>query len=99
MGPSWPVEGDDDLGLDDVGVHAHLRVVVEGHQGPVGDSTTHVTATHIVLTHNKVLHCGGVEELDIGGLQVGNHKSGTYMRQASRPAAISDAGTVHSCYR
>ena len=60
--------GDDDLGLDHIGVHAHLRVVVQGHQSPVGDSATHVPAADIVLADDQVLDSGGVEELDVGGL-------------------------------
>lgn len=67
--------GDDDLGLNHVGVHAHLCVVVQGHQGPVGDGAADIPAAHIILTHHKILNCGGVEELDIGGLDLNNHMS------------------------
>ncbi len=74
--------GDDDLGLNDVGVHAHLCVVVQGHQGPVGDCTTHVPAADIVLADNEVLDCGGVEELDIGCLPMVHNVSFQVDKQA-----------------
>ncbi len=61
--------GDQHLGLDDVGVHAHLCVVVQGNQGPVGDGTTHVASTDWVLTHDEVLAGCGIEELHVGGLK------------------------------
>ena len=52
--------GDDDLGLDDVGVHAGLGVVVEGDQGPVGDHTGNAT-----VLDDQILSGEGVEELDV----------------------------------
>ncbi len=61
--------GDQHLGLDDIGVHTHLSVVVQGNQGPVGYGTTHVTSTHGVFAHNEILAGCGVEELHIGGLK------------------------------
>ena len=51
-----------------VGVHAHLGVVVQGDQGPVSDGTADVASLHWVLTHDQVLHGGGVEQLHVGGL-------------------------------
>lgn len=63
--------GDQHLGLNNIGVHAHLGVVVQGHQGPVGDSTPHVAPTDRVFPHNQVLTRSGVEELDIGSLRAG----------------------------
>ena len=60
--------GDQHLGLNHVGVHAHLCVMVQGHQGPVGYGTTHVASTDWILTNNQVLTGCSIEELDIGGL-------------------------------
>ena len=66
--------GHDHLSLHDVGVHAGLGVVVQGHQGPVGNNAANVLATAdngllLVLTHDQVLHGGGVEQLDVGCLR------------------------------
>ena len=61
--------GDQHLGLDDIGVHAHLCVMVQGNQSPVGDGTTNVTSTDWVLTHNEVFAGCSIEELHIGGLK------------------------------
>lgn len=61
--------GDQDLGLNHVGVHAHLCVVVQGDQSPVGDCTSHVASTDWVLTDNQVLTGCGVEKLDVRSLQ------------------------------
>jgi len=61
--------GDQHLGLNDVGVHAHLCVMVQGNQSPVGDGTSHVASADGVLTHNEVLTGCGIEELHIGGLE------------------------------
>lgn len=60
--------GDHDLGLEHVGVHAHLRVVVQGHKGPVGDSSAHILAAHLILAHDQILDGCCVEQLDVGRL-------------------------------
>jgi hypothetical protein len=56
-------------GRPTVGVHAGLGVVVEGHQGPVGDDAPDAAAADGVVTHDEVLHRGGVEQLHVGRLQ------------------------------
>ncbi len=61
--------GDHDLALEHVGVHAHLCVVVEGDQRPVGDGAAHVLAAKLVLAHHQVLNSRRVEQLDVGRLQ------------------------------
>lgn len=52
---------DNDLGLDDIGVHARLGVMVQGDQSPVGDHTSDTT-----VLDNQVFSSQGVEQLDIG---------------------------------
>ena len=42
---------------------AHLGVVVEGDQGPVGHRARHVLAALLVLLDDQVLGGGGVEHL------------------------------------
>ena len=61
--------GDDDLGVDGVGVHARLVVVVHGHQGPVGHDPGHSDLAVVRWAGDQVLHTGGVEELDVGELE------------------------------
>ena len=45
------------------------RVVVQGHQGPVGDGATDIAALHRVLAHDQILHSRRVEELHVRCLQ------------------------------
>ena len=66
--------GHQHLGLDDVRVHAHLCVMVQGYQSPVGDGTTHIPPADWVLTHDQVLTCCSIEELDIGSLHIGTDR-------------------------
>lgn len=59
--------GDDERGVDGVGVHAGLVVVVHGDEGPVGDDTGDADgAVGAVGAGDQVLDGGGVEELDVG---------------------------------
>ena len=60
--------GHHDLGLNDIGVHAHLRVMVQRHQCPVGDSARHIARAGGVCLHDQVLHSCCIEQLDIGCL-------------------------------
>jgi hypothetical protein len=70
-GPVVPAGADHDLGLHHVGVHARLRVVVHGHERPVGDH-----AADAALLHDEVLHGHGVEELHVGAGQQPAHDGG-----------------------
>mmetsp|Transcript_74254 Transcript_74254/g.212837 ORF Transcript_74254/g.212837 Transcript_74254/m.212837 type:complete len:376 (+) Transcript_74254:113-1240(+) len=54
----------DDLRLDDLRVHAGLRVVVLRDQGPICDHAAD-TDTCVRLTHEEVLDCHGIEELRV----------------------------------
>ena len=60
--------GDDERGVDGVGVHAGLVVVVHGDEGPVGHDTRDADAL-VRGARDEVLDAGGVEELDVGQLQ------------------------------
>mmetsp|Transcript_30434 Transcript_30434/g.79164 ORF Transcript_30434/g.79164 Transcript_30434/m.79164 type:complete len:317 (-) Transcript_30434:556-1506(-) len=70
-GAIMPTRGHHNLGLNNVGVHAALQAVVQGHKSPVCHYTSDVLATwHIgVRLHNQILSSCGVEQLDIGSLQ------------------------------
>ncbi len=63
---------DDNRGVDGVGVHARVVVVVEGDEGPVGNHTSDLdflcTSAGGGAGH-QVLNTGGVEELDVGELK------------------------------
>ena len=59
-----------DLGLDHVGVHAHLGVVVQADQGPVCDRPRHAAPAVLVGLHDEVLHGCCVEQLDVGRLHM-----------------------------
>lgn len=60
---------DNDGGIDGVGVHARLVVVVHGDQGPVGDDTSNSDGSVGILAGDEVLNGGGVEELDVRELE------------------------------
>lgn len=57
---------DHHLALEHVRVHAHLRVVVERDQRPVGDRARDAAASRGVGLDDEVLGGGRVEELDVG---------------------------------
>ena len=58
--------GDDNRGVDGVGVHAALVVVVHRHQGPVGNDTGNTDPrTTFIRARDQVLHRSCVEHLDI----------------------------------
>lgn len=57
--------GDDDWGVDGVGVHAGLIVVMHGYQGPVCDDTCDADGSVWVGASDQVFDCCGVEELDV----------------------------------
>ncbi|GAO45759.1 hypothetical protein G7K_0011-t1 [Saitoella complicata NRRL Y-17804] len=59
---------DNDRSRDGVGVHAGLVVVVEGDEGPVGDTSGN-TETLLGTAGDQVLNSGSVEQLDVGELQ------------------------------
>lgn len=62
--------GDDERGVDGVGVHAGLVVVVHGDEGPVchdaGDADGGGVRDGGGGARDEVFDCGGVEELDVG---------------------------------
>lgn len=62
--------GDDDGGVDGVGVHAGLVVVVHGDERPVGDDAGDLDGGGVggrgVGARDQVFDAGGVEELDVG---------------------------------
>ena len=57
--------GDDDGSSDNVGVHAGLRVVVEGDQSPVGDNTGDALLALEVFANDEVLDGGRVHHDDV----------------------------------
>lgn len=61
---------DDDWRVDRVWVHARLGVVVERHEGPVGDYTSDTHGMRVGGrgrgTRKQVFDAGGVKELDVG---------------------------------
>ena len=58
---------DDEGGVDGVGVHAGLVVVVHGDEGPVGDDAGDAEFVHCGGgAGDEVFDGGGVEEFDIG---------------------------------
>ena len=76
---------DDHLGLDDVGVHAGLGVVVEGDERPVGHHAADVLAAADnllagILAHDQILAGSGIEELDVGHLESAGGGEGTVRR-------------------
>uniref|UniRef100_A0A804NGZ8 Uncharacterized protein n=1 Tax=Zea mays TaxID=4577 RepID=A0A804NGZ8_MAIZE len=75
-GPVVAAGADHHLGLHHVGVHARLRVVVHGHERPVGDH-----AADAPPPHDQVLHRHGVEQLHVGPRQEPAHHGGREQRR------------------
>ena len=71
--------GKDDVTVDGVGVHAQLGVVVERHQRPVGDDTSHSQAL-FVFSGDQILDGSSIKQLDVRELEhlqhEGQHKEG-----------------------
>ena len=60
--------GDDERGVDRVGVHAALVVVVHGHKGPVGHDSRDADLAVFGIARrasDQVLDGSGVEKLDV----------------------------------
>ena len=76
--------GDDEGGVDGVGVHAGLVVVVHGDEGPVGDYARDADAAAAgVRAGDEVFDGGGVEELDVwegedAGEECGGEEGGVF---------------------
>lgn len=72
--------GDDDRGVDGVGVHAGLVIVVHSHEGPVGDNTGDLDGGGVGsvtgIAGDEVLDAGSVEELDVRELKDLGEKGG-----------------------
>eukprot|EP00756_Hemistasia_phaeocysticola_P017606 Hpha_TRINITY_DN15549_c4_g1::TRINITY_DN15549_c4_g1_i2::g.107193::m.107193 len=83
--------GNNNLGLQHVGVHARLRVVVLRDQGPVGHHTRHP-----VLTHDEVLHGGCVEQLHVGGGEHLGHNGGGEVRSVLNHDVVPPVLVVHT---
>ena len=65
------------LALEHVRVHAHLRVVVERDERPVGDRAGDAAPSRGVGLDDEVLGGGGVEELDVGAREgLGEERGG-----------------------
>ena len=58
---------DDERGVDGVGVHAGLIVVVHSHERPVSNHTGNADASVAIVggASDQILDRGGVEELDV----------------------------------
>ena len=56
---------DDDGSSDGVGVHAGLRVMVQGHQSPVGDYASHALFPFEISVDDKVFYRRRVEQDDV----------------------------------
>ena len=62
--------GDKNWGIDGVGVHTRLIIMMHRDQGPVGDDTGNAHSLRVSggwgWTGDEILYSSGVEELDIG---------------------------------
>lgn len=68
-GAEWSIMagcGDYDWGIDGIGVHARLVVVMHRHERPVGDDAGNADGSVGCLAGDEVFDGGGVKELDIG---------------------------------
>ncbi|SRR6266576_4101515 len=57
---------DDDGSSNGVGVHARLRVVVQSHQSPVGNNTSHALLSFKVSVDDQVFYRRCIKQDDIG---------------------------------
>lgn len=60
--------GHHDLGLNYIGVHAHLCVMVERDKCPVGHCASHIALVGSICLDNQILDCCCIEQLDVVGL-------------------------------
>lgn len=68
-GPIVARGGNHKWGVDGVGVHARLIIVVHADEGPVGDNACNADGAVIQGSGDEVLDGGGIEELNVGKLE------------------------------